>query len=82
MVIYDRKIGNNIGFIKYVQRNLGPFGSKYKCVYCGKNLKNEVVEALEHVHYMGKDYEPIYFCLGHMEAWAKKQRREYLLTKL
>jgi len=51
-------------------------------VYCGKNLKNEVVEALEHVHYMGKDYEPIYFCLGHMEAWAKKQRREYLLTKL
>ena len=69
-------------FVKYVQRNLGPFGVKHKCEYCGLNLKNESVEALEHMHYDGNEYTPMYFCLGHLEKWVKKQRREYLLTKL
>ena len=69
-------------FIKYSQKNLGPYGVKCKCEFCGANLKNETVELLSHVHYENGEYTPMYFCFGHLEKWCKKQRREYLLEKL
>jgi len=71
-----------ITFLKYDQKNLGPFGNKCKCEFCGVTLKNEVVEILKHVHYEHGGYTSMYFCMGHLEEWVKKQKREFLLTKL
>jgi hypothetical protein len=71
-----------MSFLKYSQKFLGSYGKKVKCEYCNANLENESVEMLEHVHYTGGSYSPVYFCFGHLEKWAKDQRREYMLNKL
>lgn len=69
-------------FLQYTQKYLGPFGNKIKCEYCGATMKGQMAEMLEHLHYTGGQYSPMYFCFGHLEKWAKQQRREFALKKL
>lgn len=45
-------------------------------------MKGQMAEMLEHLHYTGGQYSPMYFCFGHLEKWAKQQRREFALKKL
>jgi hypothetical protein len=69
-------------FVVYNRKFLGPFGIHHKCEFCNANLKNEEVEILEHIHYTGGHYVPMYFCYGHLQKWIKKQQDEFLLNKL
>jgi len=71
-----------MGFAKYNRKFLGPFGRKIQCDFCGKNLKNEDCEMLEHKEYIGGHYAPMYFCYGHLGAWINKEQKEFLLKKL
>lgn len=49
-----------------------------KCEYCDKLFKSGA--HIEMIYNPGGYY--IYFCLGHMEKWAKEKRRSFLLEKL
>jgi YHS domain-containing protein len=71
-----------MGFIKYNRKIIGPFGKKIKCEYCGKQLNNSDVEMLEHVHYQGGNYTPMYFCNGHLVKYFNDLNRNFLLEKL
>lgn len=64
--------------IKYYQGMVKRNGEfKKRCPYCNK--KFVIGDIIEWIYNSG-GYHP--FCLGHMEKWANKKRREFILEKL